>query len=130
MIAAARIQGRGAVGEWAIALALAAGMACTSRDAVKLRVTNDGPRALENLKVFAGADKVSWPAVAAGHSVGVNLRPDGEPPQLIVSFSVGPLPYSWRGPALEKGTGFAVELHIAGDGAVSERHCARPCSSP
>jgi hypothetical protein len=114
-----------------LTLTLATGLgACTPRDAVKVRLTNDAPRALENLRVFAGADKSSWPTVAPGQSVGVNLRPDGEPPQLTMSFSVGRLPYSWRGPELAKGTGYALDLHIAGDGAVTERHCPLPCSLP
>jgi hypothetical protein len=103
---------------------------CVHRDDVKLRIHNDAHRPIENTRVYAGADKSWWQTIAAGDSVGVLLRPDGEPPQLEISFEIGHLPYRWTGPQIAVGTGYAIDIHVADNGAVTAQHCLFPCSLP
>jgi hypothetical protein len=76
--------------------------------------------------VFSGADKRSL-ELSPGETSQVVLRPDGERPDVILTFRVDGTPRSWQGPPLAKGLGYAVELVIEGDGVVTEAHCEMPC---
>ena len=114
-----------------LGLCLMAG--CRSRDTVRVRLTFDAPvgaRSLQNVTVFAGANKSSWPTIAAGESVRVSLSPEGEPPEVLLTYTLGPAPRQWRGPSIPRGVGYAIGIHIATDGSVTERHCQSPCDLP
>ncbi len=106
---------------------------CRGKDAVRVRLTYDAPvgaRPLEKVTVFAGANKSSWPNIAAGESVSVALPPEGEPPGVLLAYTVGSAPRQWRGPSMPRGIGYAIGIHIATDGSVTERHCQSPCDLP
>lgn len=106
---------------------------CRSKDAVRVRLTFDAPagsRPLTKVTVFAGANKSSWPTIAAGDSVSVVLPPEGEPPALSMTYTLGPAPHEWRGPPRPSGIGYAIAVRIGADGTVSERHCQSPCDLP
>jgi hypothetical protein len=105
--------------------------ACTAPDAVHIELTYSakaGSPPLQQLLVFAGASKSSWPTVQAGESVSVVLPPDGEPPQLTMTFTLGTVPREWRGPAIAPGVGYRIGIEVTADGEISERHCEMPCS--
>lgn len=107
--------------------------ACHAKDAVRVRLTFDAPPgspSLTRVTVFAGANKSSWPTIAPGESVSVVLPPEGEPPDLSVTYTLGPAPHQWRGPSRPAGVGYAIAVRIAGDGMVTERHCQSPCEMP
>jgi hypothetical protein len=105
-----------------LALAAVALAGCLRRDDVKLRIYNDGGGTIENIRVYVGGSKAWWPALPAGRSVGVLLRPGGDPPQAILSFTMRDGPRSWTGPELVQGTGYAMEVHIGAAGSVTETH--------
>jgi hypothetical protein len=109
---------------------LSSAWGCVHRDDVKLRIHNDAHRPVENARVYAGADTAWWPTIAPGDSVGVLLRPDGAPPQLELSFEIAHLPYRWSGPRMAVGTGYAIDIHVADNGAVTGQPCLFPCSLP
>ena len=114
-----------------LSLGLLAG--CRSKDTVRVRLTFDAPagtRPLENDTVFAGANKTSWTTNAAGESVQVALPPEGEPPDVLLTYKAGPAPRLWRGPSIPRGVGYAIGIHIAPDGSVTDRHCQSPCDLP
>ena len=105
--------------------------ACTARDAVHIQVTYAAEPAsipLQTLLVFAGASKSSWSLLQPGESVSVVLQPQGEPPQVTMTYAVGALPREWRGPAIPAGVGYRIEITVTADGSVAERHCQMPCS--
>lgn len=86
-----------------------------------------GAKPIERLTVFVGGSKSSWPVIAPGDSVSVVLPPEGEPPQVSAIYLVGGSRKDWRGPVMEAGAGYLVELRVSPDGRMVERHCSRPC---
>jgi hypothetical protein len=114
---------------WVIMLA---GAGCVRRSDVQVRVTceSGAGAAVENLTVFVGGSKSWWPTIAPGESVSVTLPPEGETPQVSLVYTAGGTKRNWKGPSLTTGVGYAVDLRVAADGSVTERHCARPCTLP
>jgi hypothetical protein len=105
--------------------------ACSKPDAVRLRVTNQGATEAErllDLRVFVGADKSWWPAVAPQETVGVVLDPGGERPKVVMSFKSHGTETHWQGPDLDAGRGYTIVVTIASGGGVEEAHCRMPCS--
>jgi len=120
---------------WLTASVLGLGLltGCRSKDTVRVRLTFNAPagtRPLESVTVFAGANKSSWPTIAPGESVQVALPPEGEPPDVLLTYTIGPAPRQWRGPSIPRSVGYEIGIHIAPDGSVTERHCQSPCSLP
>ena len=68
--------------------------------------------------------------IAPGESVSVVLPPEGEPPQVTMTYTLAGQKRSWLGPAIARGVGYAIEISIAPDGGVTEQHCTMPCSLP
>jgi hypothetical protein len=106
---------------------------CSKPDAIHFRVTNAGTaeadRILE-LRVYAGADKSSWPYIEPRETVSVILDRGGDPSAMTLSFKVHGEERHWRAPELEPAIGYAVAVEIRPDGSVAERHCRRPCTLP
>jgi hypothetical protein len=105
--------------------------ACTAPDAVHVNLKYAAERSsapLEKLRVFAGANKSSWPALQPGESVSVVLPPDGEPPQVTMTYRLASVQREWRGPSMATGVGYRIEITVSSDGSVSEQHCETPCS--
>ncbi|MFL5307044.1 MAG: hypothetical protein ACJ8F1_17640 [Polyangia bacterium] len=116
----------------AFLVVLAGLVSCSHRDEVAVRVTFRAPAgtpSLEDVRVFAGASKSSWPTVAAGETVHVALPPEGEP-DLTATFRQAGVKRSWQGPPLTPGVGYVVAIVIGTDGAVTETRCVKPCSLP
>ena len=67
---------------------------------------------LQKLLVFAGASKSSWSLLQPGESVSVVLPPQGEPPQVTMTYAVGAVPREWRGPAIPAGVGYRIEITV------------------
>src|SRR5688500_15444085 len=87
--------------------------ACAARDAVHIKVTYDAApasRPLDKLLVFAGASKSSWPAIQPGESVSVVLPPQGQPPQVTMTYALGSTPREWRGPEMAAGVGYRIDI--------------------
>ena len=124
----------GARARWLVVIALAVGSlgGCIRREDVQVRVTHvggSGAGVLENVTVFVGGNKSSWPELAPDESVSVVLSPMGEP-EITMTYTLSRVKRTWRGPHLSRGEGHAIGIRIAADGAVTERHCTRPCSPP
>jgi hypothetical protein len=88
-----------------IAVLLAA--ACSRPDDVQVRLTrmkNANAAAIDWITVFSGADKRSL-ELSPGETGQVVLRPDGERPDVILTFRVDGVPRSWQGPPLRQGLG-------------------------
>lgn len=112
-------------------LVVAAG--CSRDDDVRVRVSRvKGPRParIENVTLFVGANKSSWPELAPGEVVSVVLNPDGEPPQLTLTFTLDTEKRSWLGPPLAQGAGYVSDIVIDDEGSVTEQHCRTPCALP
>lgn len=108
---------------------------CVHPDDVKFRMTNDATehgqrRPIEDLRVYAGGSKAWWDVVAPGDSVGVFLRPEGELPQVTISYKVAGRTLRWKGPEIARGVGYAISIHVGANGAVTENHCRFPCFWP
>jgi hypothetical protein len=119
-----------ALAAWVI---LFAATGCVRRSDVQVRVTNESgadAASVENLTVFVGGSKSWWPTIAPGESVSVTLPPEGEAPQVSLVYTASGTKKNWKGPSLRTGIGYAVDLRVAPDGSVTERHCARPCTLP
>lgn len=103
--------------------------ACSHPDDVQVRLTrlkNVEAAAIDWITVFSGADKRSLD-LSPGEIERVVLRPNGERPDVILTFRVNGEPRSWQGPPLARGSGYAVALIMDGNGVVSEAHCEMPC---
>lgn len=103
--------------------------ACSRSDDVQVRLTRlmDADAAvIDWMTVFSGADKRSL-ELSPGETDRVVLRPNGERPDVILTFRVDGESRSWQGPPLAKGSGYAVDIVIDGDGVVTESHCRMPC---
>jgi hypothetical protein len=106
---------------------------CSKPDAIHFRVTNTGTAEVDrilDLRVYAGADKSSWPYVEPRETLSVRLDPGGDPPNMTLSFKLRDQEGHWRAPALEQGIGYAVAVEIRPDGSVAAQHCRRPCTLP
>ena len=115
------------------AFAISIGLGCVRRNDVQVRVVYEngaGAKPVENFTVFVGGSKSWWATISPGESVSVVLPPEGEPPQVSAIYTAGGNKRDWKGPSLPAGAGYAVELRLAPNGTVSERHCTRPCSMP
>lgn len=103
--------------------------ACSRPDDVHVRLTrlkDTDAAVIDWMTVFSGADKRSLD-LSPGETGRVVLRPDGERPDVVLTFRLDGESRSWQGPPLAKGSGYAVDLVIDGDGVVSEAHCRMPC---
>ncbi len=118
---------------WTAAFVMSVGLGCVRRDDVQVRVVYENgadAKPVENFTVFVGANKSWWATISPGESVSVVLPPAGEPPQVSAIYTAAGSKKDWRGPSLPAGAGYAVELRLAPNGALTERHCTRPCSLP
>ena len=82
---------------------------------------------LQKVAVFVGANKSTWTELNPGESVTVVLPPDGEPPQVTLKYEVEGRAREWRGPPIDPGVGYKINITVSGDGTLTERHCATPC---
>ena len=62
--------------------------------------------------------------------VRVVLPPEGEPPDVFLTYTAGPASREWHGPPVPIGLGYAIGIRIGADGTVSERPCQSPCDPP
>jgi hypothetical protein len=59
------------------------------------------------------------------------VLPGGEYPEISMTYRIAPGRLGdWRGPRLAAGARHAVALTVGADGAVTEAHCALPCTLP
>ncbi|HVZ36187.1 MAG TPA: hypothetical protein VG963_27355 [Polyangiaceae bacterium] len=106
---------------------------CSKPNSIHFRVTNAGTTEADRiteLRVYAGAEKSSWPYVAPQESVSVWLDPGGDPSALTLSYEFHGEERFWRAPDLGQGIGYVIAVEIRRDGTVGERHCRRPCRLP
>src|SRR5713101_1535042 len=71
------------------------------------------------LTVVVGGDKYSWDALPAGMVRSINLLPgprdDG---QVLFSYALDGRQRYWRGPKVDIGVGYEIEIRIDGDGDI------------
>lgn len=106
---------------------------CRDRDDVRVRITHRARAAeppIENVVVFVGGSKSSWPQLSSGESVSVTLSPEGQPPTVSMNFTLAGQDHTWRGPPIAVGVGYAIAIEIDAYGRIQERHCIAPCPLP
>jgi hypothetical protein len=111
----------------------AAGPSCIRKGDVQVRITYEaGPAdpSLERVTIFVGGSKSSWPTVAAREAVSVVLSPEDDAPQPMLNYTLRGTPSTWNGPAMRRGVGHAISIHIFPDGRIQEDHCETPCKNP
>ena len=111
---------------------LAPGCRVWGNDVVKVKVkfaASSPDRQLTDLTAVVGGDKYSWDVLHGGAIRDINLLPGPrDDRQLFFSYTLDGRQHHWDGPRFDAGTGYAIELTIAGDGNVTSRHCLLPCT--
>ena len=97
------------------------------RQEVEVTVALTPGTSIEQVEVIVGPEKTWWGDIEAGDTDSWVLDPDGEIPELDLSFVLAGKKRAWTGPRFPRGTGYRIRIEIDAKGTVSERHCFWPC---
>jgi len=111
---------------------LAPGCGVWGNDVVRIKIkfaASSADRQLTDLTAVVGGDKYSWEVLHGGAIRDINLLPGPrDDRQLFFSYTLDGQPRHWDGPKFDAGTGYEIEVTVAGDGTVTSRHCLLPCT--